>query len=688
MTHVIQVIPTHQGVGLTSCIVGLFYAFHRLGIKTSYYKPIAQQDAHASELLAPFIGEDSTKVMSAQQANELLSADKTDVLLEQILMTYEGIKQNNQVVIIGGFLETKQMPYAVTLNRLIAKALGADIVLATDALGVEQLSQFEYKMEYAASEYGGTQSQAVLGAIVNRLGDKNSLTLEEIKGSRLFTDRFRLIAAVPNQVSLTYPRTRDIIQFLEGELLNEGEADTRRIANYAMIARTIPNAMSALAPHNLIITPSDRDDVIMAATLSAAGGNQLAGLILTGDTNPTPQVFSLCLPHLQNAKLPVARVPVSTWGIAQKLEGFNHNIPVSDEVRAKNTMEFFADQIDSAWCKSYVDSETAIRLSPAAFKYQIVKTAQNAKKKIVLPEGDEPRTITAANICATRAIAECVLLADPKQVAQIAASHGITLHPDLKIVDPNQIREDYVARLVELRGSKGMTDLLAREQLQDNVVLGTMMLEAGLVDGLVSGAVHTTANTIRPPLQIIKTAKNSHLVSSVFFMCLPDQVLVYGDCAINPNPDANQLAEIAIQSADSAKAFGILPRVAMISYSTGNSGSGADVDKVREATELVKQRRPDILIDGPLQYDAAAIPSVGAQKAPNSPVAGHASVFIFPDLNTGNTTYKAVQRSAKAISIGPMLQGMRKPVNDLSRGALVDDIVYTIAITAVQATMS
>ena len=255
----------------------------------------------------------------------------------------------------------------------------------------------------------------------------------------------------------------------------------------------------------------------------------------------------------------------------------------------------------------------------------------------------------------------------------------------VEILDPITCREKYVAPMVELRKAKGLTEVVAREQLEDNVVLATMMLEQSEVDGLVSGAVHTTANTIRPALQLIKTAPGSNLVSSIFFMLLPDQVLVYGDCAINPDPNASQLADIAIQSADSAKAFGIEPRVAMISYSTGSSGQGSDVDKVREATKIAQERRPDLIIDGPLQYDAAIMENVAKSKAPNSPVAGKATVFVFPDLNTGNTTYKAVQRSANLISIGPMLQGMRKPVNDLSRGALVDDIVYTIALTAIQA---
>jgi phosphate acetyltransferase len=275
-------------------------------------------------------------------------------------------------------------------------------------------------------------------------------------------------------------------------------------------------------------------------------------------------------------------------------------------------------------------------------------------------------------------------LGEREEIERIALQQGVELNENVIIKDPGEIQDNYVAPMVELRKNKGLTPVVAKEQLQDNVVLGTMMLAEDEVDGLVSGAVNTTANTIRPPLQLIKTAPGSSLVSSVFFMLLPDQVLVYGDCAINPDPTAEQLADIAIQSADSAAAFGIEPRVAMISYSTGESGHGADVDKVREATKIAQEKRPDLEIDGPLQYDAAIMENVARKKAPNSKVAGKATVFVFPDLNTGNTTYKAVQRSAELVSIGPMLQGMRKPVNDLSRGALVEDIVYTIALTAIQ----
>jgi len=302
-----------------------------------------------------------------------------------------------------------------------------------------------------------------------------------------------------------------------------------------------------------------------------------------------------------------------------------------------------------------------------------------------MPEGSEPRTIAAAAVVHERGIARCVLLGEPEEIRANARRHGIDLPASVELIRPQDVAERYVEPLCELRKAKNLMPQMARDQLTSRVMLGTMMLALGEVDGLVSGAEHTTADTIRPALQLVRTAKGTKLVSSLFFMCLPDQVLVYADCAVNPDPDAEQLAEIAIQSADSARAFGIPPRVAMLSYSTGGSGSGGDVDKVRRATELARARRPDLAIDGPLQYDAALIADVAKSKAPGSAVAGRATVLIFPDLDAGNMTYKAVQRSAHVVSIGPMLQGLARPVNDLSRGCLVEDIIYTVALTAIQA---
>ncbi|WP_143555299.1 phosphate acetyltransferase [Snodgrassella alvi] len=407
----------------------------------------------------------------------------------------------------------------------------------------------------------------------------------------------------------------------------------------------------------------------------AHGHTEISGFILTADAQNVPSAgFAADV----QAELAKHGKQLECIGLV--------TVPADVQVaQAQEAAKAVAAQLNADVLGSELAKPVATHLAPAAFRYQMMARARAANKRIVLPEGNEPRTIAAAAICENKGIARCVLLAKKAEVEAVAQAKGITLPASLEIIDPDSIRERYIAPMVELRKSKGLTPEQAAEQLQDTVVLGTMMLATGDVDGLVSGAVHTTANTIRPALQLIKTAPGASLVSSVFFMLMPDQVLVYGDCAVNPNPTAEQLADIAIQSADSAKAFGIEPKVAMISYSTGSSGSGPDVETVTAATKLAQQKRPDLHIDGPLQYDAASVPSVGKQKAPDSKVAGQATVFVFPDLNTGNTTYKAVQRSAHVLSVGPMLQGLNKPVNDLSRGALIEDIVYTIALTAIQA---
>ncbi|WP_434777533.1 phosphate acetyltransferase [Neisseria sp. Ec49-e6-T10] len=378
-----------------------------------------------------------------------------------------------------------------------------------------------------------------------------------------------------------------------------------------------------------------------------------------------------------NQHLP-AKQHIPCWGILP-LNTESHQ-DIAQQVGAVANKINFSDDV-----VALLDAPEDTRMTPPMFRYTLMDLAKKANKRIVLPEGDEPRTIKAAAICQEKHIAQCVLLGEPEHIKQVAQEYNIQLPDSIEILDPAQVKAKYIAPMVQMRKHKGLKEEEASEQLNDTVVLGTMMLALDEVDGLVSGAVHTTANTVRPALQLIKTRPDEDLVSSIFFMLMPEQVLVYGDCAINPEPTANNLADIAIQSADSAQAFGITPKVAMISYSTGTSGAGAAVEKIAEATALVKERRPDIMVDGPLQYDAATVPSVGKQKAPGSKVAGEANVIIFPDLNTGNTTYKAVQRSANVVSVGPMLQGLRKPVNDLSRGALVDDIVYTIALTAIQA---
>ena len=515
----------------------------------------------------------------------------------------------------------------------------------------ETLTELTDRIEIQAQLFGGPRDPKVLGVILNKVrGEADAANAEDL------VEDHRLIGCIPWQDELNAARTRDIADLLSARVINAGDYEQRRVQKIVLCARAVPNTVQLLKPGVLVVTPGDRDDIILAASRGALQGG-----------------------------LPVLSVATGSYDTATNLNRMNKEIPVDDRERAERVTEFVAGHIDFEWLKQRCGTPRELRLSPPAFRYQVVQRAQKAGKRIVLPEGSEPRTVQAAAICQARGIARCVLLAKPEEVQAVAQAQGIVLPEGLEIIDPDLVRQRYVEPMVELRKGKGLNAPMAEQQLEDSVVLATMMLALDEVDGLVSGAIHTTASTIRPALQLIKTAPGYNLVSSVFFMLLPDQVLVYGDCAVNPDPSASDLAEIAVQSAASAQAFGIPARVAMISYSTGDSGSGVDVDKVREATRLAREQRPDLLIDGPLQYDAAAIASVGRQKAPNSPVAGQATVFIFPDLNTGNTTYKAVQRSADCVSVGPMLQGLRKPVNDLSRGALVEDIVYTIALTAIQA---
>ena len=476
---------------------------------------------------------------------------------------------------------------------------------------------------------------------------------------------------------------RDLVSGLEFSVLNEGEQG-RRVKGVIVGAQAVPGILPLLREGVLTIVPGDRHELVLSMCLAAMNGTRLAGMLLTLGVEPDPRVWNLCRPALATG-LPVLLTSTNSYQTATIVHEMDPEVPIDDAERARLVMSAVADALDPQWLDSLPTASHVPRLSPPAFRRRLATTARAAGRRILLPEGAEPRTMRAAAICHQQGIARCVLLAEPREVAIQAAGLGLTIPNGVEVVDPTQIDERYVGALVKARRHKGMTADTAREELTDPITLGTVMLHLDEVDGLVAGALHTTASTLRPALQILGTAPGAALVSSVFFMCLPDDVVIYGDCAVNPNPDAEQLADIALQSAASARAFGIEPRVAMISFSTGTSGAGADVAKVTEATRLVHEREPSLLVDGPLQYDAAAIASVAQSKAPGSPVAGRATVFIFPDLNTGNTTYKAVQRSADVVSIGPMLQGLAKPVNDLSRGALVDDIVYTIALTAIQA---
>jgi phosphate acetyltransferase len=706
MPHRIMLIPVGSGVGLTSVSLGLLHACQQKGIKVGHFKPISQPSRNSlakknKTIEAISLSQNSTSV-SLNYVEEKMGDGLHNVVLEEIVANFNAFKKDHDVIIIEGLVPTPRQPYAGRINRDVAQALGANIVLVASP-GNDSAEEFEDRLEVSAETYGGIKNKHLIGCVINKLNcpDQEEYGIlpkeEEIESDFNLNDwldlaifkgrHFELLGTVMWDIDLIAPRLCDISNYLEAKVLNAGDMAHRRFRSVAFCARTVSNLVSYLVPGRLIVTPGDRTDIIIATCLSALNGTKLGGLILTNGFEPSEQVWDLCQQAL-DAGLPVLSVPWDTWQTSRHIMGFNPEIPKDDIQRQEKVKQHVADNLRSDWLESLTSKNNSYNLlSPPAFRHKLTELARQANKLIVLPEGTDIRTIKAASICCERNIARCQLIGNKEEILQIAEHQGIQLPDNLIITDPDSIRDNYVGPMVDLRKNKGLTDVIALENLKDNVVLATMMLQLGQVDGLVSGAVNTTANTIRPALQLIKTAPDSSLVSSIFFMLLPDQVLVYGDCAINPEPNAEQLADIAIQSADSAKAFDIEPRVAMISYSTGSSGQGADVEKVARATEIAKAKRPDLIIDGPLQYDAAIMENVAKKKAPNSPVAGKATVFIFPDLNTGNTTYKAVQRSADLVSIGPMLQGMNKPVNDLSRGALVDDIVYTIALTAIQATM-
>ncbi|WP_199611374.1 phosphate acetyltransferase [Flocculibacter collagenilyticus] len=706
----IMLVPIGTGVGLTSVSMGLVRAMEQKAVNVNFFKPIAQprKGDTGPERSTEIIRKSSTLTpavpLKLSYAEQMIGDGRGDELLEEIIGRFESSIESEQIVVIEGMVPTRRQPYAGRVNKEIANALGADVVFVITP-GVDTTEQLEDRLEIAASNYGGIKSGKVIGCVFNKVnaptdeegrarGDlsekfddsQTQAEIDRISSIPLFRkSNFKLLGCIPWNFDLVAPRVKDLARYLNATVLNKGDLEHRRLRSINFCARTVTNMLSHFKPGSLLVTPGDRSDVIVAGCLSVMNGTKVGAILLTGGIEPEPSIMKLC-EHAFETGIPLLMTDSDTWKTSILLHNFNLEVPTDDEQRIEKVKNHTAQAINPDWLDSLTQQAVKVRkMSPPAFRYMLTERARNADKTIVLPEGDEPRTIKAAAMCGERKIARTVLLGKKEQIIRIADQQGVMLNDYVSIVDPDSVRERYVKHLVEYRKHKGMTEVVALEQLEDNVVLGTMMLALNEVDGLVSGAVHTTANTIRPPLQLIKTSPDSSLVSSIFFMLLPDQVLVYGDCAINPDPDAEQLADIAIQSADSAEAFGIPPRVAMISYSTGSSGKGADVDKVRKATELAKQKRPDLIIDGPLQYDAAIMKSVALSKAPDSPVAGQATVFIFPDLNTGNTTYKAVQRSADLVSIGPMLQGMNKPVNDLSRGALVEDIIYTIALTAIQA---
>jgi phosphate acetyltransferase len=712
MPTTLLIAPAGRHVGLTTACLGIVRALDRLGLRVAFVKPIAGRgEDHSVELVKLGAHLVPPAPITRQVAEELLAHGDDQTLMEQVVEIAARASKGADVLVAEGMVPEPGMVYSTRVNALMLRALDAELVLVA-APRDQSPSEVAGAVAIAARGYGAMATDGrTVGCILNRVcagpvasqhaevagigptwgpcagcpGMTATGDILDAHRKALVAEGIRPLAMVPCNTALAAPRTSDVAQELGAKLLAGPDGSARRVRDVAVCAMTVSNALKALKPGTLVIAPGDRNDVLLAAAMTATSGTALAGVLLTGGLDPDPGVLDLCKKAFEGG-LPLFAVQDGSYGAATRVSTLSPEIPSDDRERVESTMNFVADRIDAEWLGAFgTTSSREPRLSPPAFRHRLIEAARSDVKRIVLPEGSEPRTVVAASIVESRGIARCVLLGNPAEIRDVATRQGVTLPPTIELIDAAAAAPRYVDALVERRKAKGMTAELAAQELSDPIMIGTMMMALGEADGLVSGAVHTTAHTIRPALQLVKTAPGCNLVSSIFFMCLPDQVLVFGDCAVNPNPTAEQLADIAIQSAASAVAFGIPARVAMLSYSTGTSGAGEDVDKVKKATEIAQQLRPDLLIDGPLQYDAAVMPDVARQKAPRSKVAGQATVFVFPDLNTGNVTYKAVQRSAGVVSMGPMLQGLAKPVNDLSRGCLVEDIVFTIILTAIQA---
>jgi phosphate acetyltransferase len=619
--------------------------------------------------------------MDYHEASALQAEQGTDELVSQLVDRFHRVARDYDVVLVLGtdYADT-QFPDELALNARLANEFGASVIPVVGGRK-QTVESVLAETRNAFRAYDGLGCD-VLAMVVNRVAPADRGEIHDLLDNRLPVP----CHVLPDEPALSAPTVAQITHALGGKVLLGDDAGLARDAlNFVFGGAMLPNFLGALTPGCMVVTPGDRADLVVGALAAhSAGTPPIAGVVLTLNERPSDLVLTLAARLAPGT--PVIAVETNSFLTASELFAMEGKLNAATPRKAETALGLFERYVDTGDLLKRVSAPSSSRVTPMMFEHKLLEQARSDKRRVVLPEGTEGRVLHAAEVLLRRGVCDLTLLGPVDQIRKRAADLGIDLGT-AQLIDPQTsgLRDRFAERYAELRAHKGVSVELAYDVVSDVNYFGTLMVQEGLADGMVSGSVHSTAATIRPAFEIIKTKPEASIVSSVFFMCLADKVLVYGDCAVNPDPDAEQLADIAVQAAATAAQFGVEPRIAMLSYSTGTSGSGADVDKVRTATELVRSRRPDLSIEGPIQYDAAVEPSVAATKLPGSKVAGQASVLIFPDLNTGNNTYKAVQRSAGAIAVGPVLQGLRKPVNDLSRGALVGDIVNTVAITAIQA---
>ncbi|MET8136572.1 phosphate acetyltransferase [Streptomyces sp. NPDC005251] len=685
MTRSVYVTGIDRGDGRQVVELGVMELLTRQVDRVGVFRPLVHDgpDRLFELLRARYrLAQDPATVygMDYHEASALQAEQGTDELVSTLVDRFHLVARDYDVVLVLGtdFAGT-QVPDELALNARLANEFAASVIPVVG--GRDQSAESvrsEARNAYRAYDGLGCD---VLAMVVNRVAPEDRTAILERLDSRLPVPCYVL----PDEPALSAPTVAQITHALGGKVLLGDDAGLARDAlDFVFGGAMLPNLLRALTPGCLVVTPGDRADLVIG-TLAAhsAGTPPIAGILLTLDERPSKEILTLAARLAPGT--PVVSVAGNSFPTATALFAMEGKLNAATPRKAETALGLFERYVDTTDLLNRVSAPSSDRLTPMMFEHKLLEQARSDRRRVVLPEGTEERVLHAAEVLLRRRVCDLTLLGPVDQIRKKAADLGIDISAT-QLIDPvtSPLRDSFAEKYAELRAHKGVTVELAYDVVADVNYFGTLMVQEGLADGMVSGAVHSTAATIRPAFEIIKTRPESKIVSSVFFMCLADKVLVYGDCAVNPDPNAEQLCDIAISSAATAEQFGVEPRIAMLSYSTGTSGSGADVDKVREATELVRRRRGDLRIEGPIQYDAAVEPSVAATKLPDSEVAGQASVLIFPDLNTGNNTYKAVQRSAGAIAVGPVLQGLRKPVNDLSRGALVQDIVNTVAITAIQ----
>ncbi|MET7940566.1 phosphate acetyltransferase [Streptomyces sp. NPDC005302] len=686
MTRSVYVTGIDRGDGRQVVELGVMELLTRQVDRVGVFRPLVHDgpDRLFELLRARYrLAQDPATVygMDYHEASALQAEQGTDELVSTLVDRFHLVARDYDVVLVlGTDFAATQLPDELALNARLANEFAASVipVVGGRAQTAESV-RAETRNAYRAYDGLGCD---VLAMVVNRVEPEIRTEILERLGSRLPVPCYVL----PDEPALSAPTVAQITQALGGEVLLGDDAGLSRDAlDFVFGGAMLPNFLRALTPGCLVVTPGDRADLVIG-TLAAhsAGTPPVAGILLTLNERPSQDILTLAARLAPGT--PVVSVAGTSFPTAAELFSLEGKLNAATPRKAETALGLFERYVDTSDLLKRVSAPSSDRLTPMMFEHKLLEQARSDRRRVVLPEGTEERVLHAAEVLLRRGVCDLTLLGPVDQIRKKAADLGIDLSAT-QLIDPqtSELRDSFAEKYAELRAHKGVTVELAYDVVADVNYFGTLMVQQGLADGMVSGAVHSTAATIRPAFEIIKTRPESKIVSSVFFMCLAEKVLVYGDCAVNPDPDAEQLCDIAIQSAATAEQFGVEARIAMLSYSTGTSGTGVDVDKVREATDLVRLRRGDLRIEGPIQYDAAVEPSVAATKLPESEVAGQASVLIFPDLNTGNNTYKAVQRSAGAIAVGPVLQGLRKPVNDLSRGALVQDIVNTVAITAIQA---